>query len=200
MFANSDCYGNDPQISCRIPPQRWLLLLGAALHTREQTRTAAGFYLRIIKGCACRFSGERPAQQSCWWGESSGVSPLSLLPCPSLERKCAVWQGSGFFGFFVRQVPFAMWIPNNVCSPVTSSKLHSLGSSLVLHGVMWTSCMFWRGGVGTTATSHTALQPEKHSHSSSQIRSWHKSWASSFEEILCLESLSQQEKESGSAS
>lgn len=61
MFANSDCYGNDPQISCCIPLQRWLLLLGAVLHIREQTRTAAFILFTQQKGCAWPFLRGEPS-------------------------------------------------------------------------------------------------------------------------------------------
>lgn len=113
------------------------------------------FYLCSRKAVPGRFSGERPAQQL--WGErvptsSGGLSPL--CPCPALLHHS--WTGRWRRNVqFVRGADFAPGrcllpsrLKSNVCSPATSSNLlHSPGSSLVLHRLMWKSCMFWRGGV-----------------------------------------------------
>lgn len=135
------------------------------------------FYFRSRKAVPGPFSAEHPAQQLCWWGESCGVSPFSPWPAPPLmgwvpEGESAIWQAADFAsGRCLLPSQFKL----NVCSPVTCSKLHSRGSTLLLHRVVWKSCMFWRGGVraeegsgvGTHLLPSTALQPEKHGHSCS---------------------------------
>lgn len=128
---------------------------GCAAHPRANTDGC--FYFIYAAERLCLAVSQGSAQPSSC-GEKGFPLPAAdcprFAPCPALLHHSWTgrWRGNVKF---VRGADFAPGryllpsrLKSNVCSPVASSNLlHSPGSSLVLHRLVWKSCMFWRGGV-----------------------------------------------------